>query len=58
MNGLVFNKLAEIAELRCLSEEKKAREYKKTQDYEKICQIVDQYQKKYEKEIGTMPKKW
>lgn len=36
----------------------KAREYKKTQDYQKIRQIIDQYKKKYERDIGDLPQKW
>lgn len=52
MNGLIFQKLGQVQRLNNV-ETSKAVEYKKTSDYQKICQIVDQYQKKYEKEIGT-----
>lgn len=58
MNGLVFDKLNEVSELKCLNDSRKAREYKKTQDYQKIKQIIDQYEKKYEKDIGDLPNKW
>lgn len=58
MNGLIFEKLNNICELDCLKDDKKAREYRKTQDYNKICQIVEQYQKKYEKDIGNLVSKW
>lgn len=58
MKGFIFDKLGNLLELKCMNDEKKAREYKKTQDYQKIKQIIDQYQKKYEKDIGELPKKW
>ena len=51
MSGLIFQKLNQVQRLANL-EEPKAGEYRKTSDYQKICQIVEQYQKKYEKEIG------
>lgn len=50
MHGIIFLKLREVEDLRNL-DSSKACEYKKTTDFQKICQIVDQYQKKYEKEI-------
>lgn len=43
MKGLVFSKLTDVSELGCINDENKAKEYKKTQDYQKIGQIVDQY---------------
>lgn len=51
MHGIIFKKLKEVEELTTV-EKNKASEYKKTADFQKICQIVDQYQKKYEKEIS------
>ena len=58
MKGLIFEKLYEVQELTCMNDEKKAREYRKTQDYQKIKQIIDQYHKKYEQDIGNLPSKW
>ncbi len=29
-------------------------DYKKSSDYKKICQIVSQYQEKYEKDLGNI----
>lgn len=58
MKGLIFQKLADVLELNCMNDEKKAREYKKTQDYQKISQIIDQYQKKYEKDLGDASGSW
>ena len=46
MNGVIFLKLNQVQKLSSL-EGGKASEYKKTADFQKICQIVDQYQKKY-----------
>lgn len=57
MCGLVFSKLGEVQNLKLL-ESMKASEYKKSSDFQKICQIVDQYHKKYEKEIGSDSLKW
>ena len=51
MYGIIFKKLRDVEDLRNL-DSLKASEYKKTPDFQKICQIVDQYQKKYEKDIN------
>ena len=55
MHGIIFMKLKEVSDLKTL-DKNKAGEYKKTVDFQKICQIVDQYQKKYEKEINSYGK--
>lgn len=49
MCGLVFEKLQEIIDLSCLNSS--LYDYKKTNDYKKICQIVKQYQDKYQREL-------
>ena len=51
MYAIIFMKLRDVESLRNL-DSFKASEYKKTPDFQKIRQIVDQYQKKYEKEIS------
>lgn len=45
MCGLIFDKLDDIVELNCLGSG--SVEYKKSNDYRKICQIAGQYQEKY-----------
>lgn len=45
MCGLVFQKLEDIIELNCLNSN--SVDYKKSNDYKKLCQIVNQYQEKY-----------
>jgi hypothetical protein len=42
MSGLIFDKLNDIVELSCLGSG--SVEYKKSNDYRKICQIANQYQ--------------
>lgn len=58
MAGFVFDRLSHVQSLSCLFGDQKIKEYKKTQDYQKIHQIIQQYQKKYEKDIGYLPSKW
>ena len=48
MSNLIFDKLADVKDLTAL-EGRVAREYRISQDYEKIAQIIGQYQVKYEK---------
>ena len=53
MCGIVFDKLQEIDDLKCLPS-KIASEYKSTNDYSKISQIVQQYQTKYTKDLTEL----
>ena len=57
MNGILLEKLYSVENLTCL-EQNKGNEYKKTSDYQKVCQIVTQYLEKYQKEISTEKQKW
>ena len=50
MCNLIFDKLADVKDLTGL-DSRAAREYRISQDYEKIGQIIGQYQVKYEKEL-------
>ena len=50
MSSLIFEKRYYVKELEPL-DSKTAREYKQSQDYEKISQIIGQYQAKYEKDL-------
>lgn len=56
MCGLVFGKLSDIIELNYLNSS--SIDYKKSSDYKKLCQIVHQYQEKYEKELGSIEAHW
>lgn len=56
MCGLVFQRLEDIVELKCLSPG--LADYKKSNDYRKLCQIVSQYQEKYRKELGSIERLW
>lgn len=56
MCGLVFQKLEDITELNCLNSN--SVDYRKSNDYKKLCQIVSQYQEKYEKELGSIEAHW
>lgn len=51
LSGLIFDKLQEVKSLTQL-DEKSARDYKQSQDYEKIAQIISQYQSKYQKDLA------
>ena len=53
MCGMIFEKLEEVENLGQISCEK-GREYKKTQDYQKIKQIVHQYLEKYQNTLPTV----
>lgn len=53
MCGLVFNKLQDIDGLKLLSSIENL-EYKGTSDYQKIVQIVNQYQTKYIKDLKNI----
>ena len=55
MNGVIFEKLSSVEDLTCM-ERAKANEYKKTTDFRKICQIVNQYKEKYQKDMTQ--EKW
>jgi hypothetical protein len=52
MSSLIFEKLGQVQKLSNLGAGR-AIEYRKTTDYQKICQIVSQYERKYEKEVDT-----
>lgn len=52
MCGLIFEKLEDIINLSHLNSS--LSEYKRSNDYKKISQIVNQYQEKYEKELVTI----
>lgn len=56
MCGLVFQRLEDIEELRCVNSG--FADYKKSNDYKKLCQIVSQYQEKYRKELGPIETIW
>ena len=52
MSTLIFEKLSHVKELEPL-DSKTAREYKQSQDYDKIAQIISQYQAKYQKDLNN-----
>jgi hypothetical protein len=47
MWGCILNRFDEIVGLRCMR--KGVEEYRKSNDFRKICQIVNQYDEKYRK---------
>lgn len=53
MVGLIFNKLDEVEHLRALPA-KMAQDFKASSDYQKIYQIIEQYQAKYSKELSSI----
>jgi DNA mismatch repair ATPase MutL len=53
MVGLIFNKLDEVEHLRALPA-KIAQDFKASSDYQKIYQIIEQYQAKYSKELSSI----
>lgn len=53
MTGLIFDKLEEVNSLRNVSS-KYSQDYKKTPDYNKINQIIEQYITKYTKDLGSL----
>lgn len=56
MCGLIFQRLEDIVELKSLNSG--LADYKKSNDYRKLCQIVSQYQEKYRKELGPIEIIW
>ena len=55
MVGLIFHKLEEVNTLKAVNT-RHAQDYKNTPDFNKIAQIIDQYQNKYSKDLGGIDK--
>lgn len=53
MTGLIFEKLEEVEHLRAVPL-KYSQDYKASQDYYKITQIIDQYEVKYSKDLSHL----
>ncbi len=53
MAALIFDKLEEVNTLRTVNP-KNAQDYKTSQDYHKIAQIIDQYVSKYTKDLASI----
>jgi len=53
MAGFIFEKLEDVNNLKAVSS-KYLLDYRNSSDYQKIAQIIDQYQVKYSKDLANL----
>ncbi len=53
MTGLIFEKLEEVRSLRSVNS-KYSQDYRISPDFNKISQIIDQYEAKYSKDLSNL----